>query len=318
MSVSTFLSWCSIVGGYQEGAVIAASVERTNEDVAEVLDRVAELLEAQRANRFRVGAYKKASDTLRALNVSASDILETAGIAGLATLPGIGDSLARVIAEILETGRLGLLERLRGQASPETLFGTVAGIGRRLGAQIHEELGIETLEELEAAAHDGRLARVRGFGPRRLLAISESLAGRLGRRARRVAGARAELAPVEELIDVDRAYRAEVASGKLRRIAPRRFNPEGKAWLPILHTSRGGHSYTALYSNTALAHELHKTDDWVVLYRDDGDGERQATVVTETRGPLIGRRVVRGREAECQSYYEREHQDRQAGKGRDE
>ena len=118
-----------------------------------------------------------------------------------------------------------------------------------------------------------------------------------------------------ELLDVDREYRADADSGKLRRIAPRRFNPEGKAWLPILHTSRGSHSYTVLYSNTALAHEVGKTDDWVVLYRDDGNGERQATVVTETRGPLAGRRVVRGREGECRSYYDSEHQP--VGRGRE-
>ena len=282
----------------------SVSVAPTNEDIAEVLDRVAELLEAQRANRFRVGAYKKASDTLRGLDVRAADVLETAGVAGLVTLPAIGDSLARVIAEIIETGELGLLERLRGQAAPETLFATVPGIGPRLAAQIHEELGIETLEELEAAAHDGRLARIRGFGPRRLLAVSESLAGRLGRRARRVAASHGEPPPVGELLDVDREYRAQAAAGKLRRIAPRRFNPEGEEWLPILHTSRGGHSYTALFSNTALAHELGKTHDWVVIYRDDGYGERQATVVTETRGPLVRRRVVRGREDDCRAYYE--------------
>lgn len=281
-----------------------ASAAPTNEDVAEVLDEVAELLEAQRANRFRVGAYHKAADTLRGSNAMASDILETAGVSGLASLPGIGDSLARLIAEILETGRLGLLERLRGQAAPETLFATVPGIGPKLAAQIHEDLGIETLEELEAAAHDGRLASVRGFGSRRLLAVAESLAGRLGRRARRAASSRSEAPPVGELLDVDREYRAKAAAGELRRIAPRRFNPEGKAWLPILHTARGDHQYTALYSNTGLAHELGKTDDWVVLYRDDGYGERQATVVTETRGPLEGRRVVRGRESECRSYYQ--------------
>ncbi|MGI9174618.1 MAG: hypothetical protein ACR2GR_04810, partial [Rhodothermales bacterium] len=62
-------------------------------------------------------------------------------------------------------------------------------------------------------------------------------------------------------------------------------------------------SFTALFSNSARAHELGKTDDWVVIYFDRGEGERQCTVVTETRGPLKGRRVVRGRERECRSYY---------------
>ena len=109
---------------------------------------------------------------------------------------------------------------------------------------------------------------------------------------------------VRELLDVDREYREKASSGRLRKIAPRRFNPDGRAWLPILHTVRSDRHYTALFSNTARANELGKTDDWVVLYHDDGNLERQATVVTETHGPLLGRRVVRGREAECRDLYE--------------
>jgi hypothetical protein len=61
---------------------------------------------------------------------------------------------------------------------------------------------------------------------------------------------------------------------------------------------------TALFSNTALAHELGRTHDWVVIYFGrDGGPEHQRTVVTETRGPLEGRRVVRGREGECREHY---------------
>ncbi|HSF19776.1 MAG TPA: helix-hairpin-helix domain-containing protein [Vicinamibacteria bacterium] len=276
----------------------------TNEEIAQILDLVAELLEAQEANRFRVAAYRRAAETLRKLESKALDILETGGLAGLASLPGIGESLARAIAEILETGGLQFLERLGGQAAPEVLFATVPGIGPRLAAQIHDELGIETLEELESAAHDGRLARVRGFGPRRLRAIAESLASRLGRRARRSTRRAKTPPPVAELLGVDREYRDKAATGKLRRIAPRRFNPERKAWLPILHAVRGDRHYTALFSNTVRAHELGRTNDWVVLYLDDGQSEQQSTVVTETRGPLAGRRVVRGREEECREYYD--------------
>ncbi|MCJ7450875.1 MAG: hypothetical protein MUO39_00155, partial [Steroidobacteraceae bacterium] len=62
--------------------------------------------------------------------------------------------------------------------------------------------------------------------------------------------------------------------------------------------------YTALYSNTALAHELDRTRDWVVLFfYDDDHVEGQHTIVTETHGPLTGRRVVRGRETECIAHY---------------
>ena len=59
----------------------------------------------------------------------------------------------------------------------------------------------------------------------------------------------------------------------------------------------------AMFSNTARAHELGKTHDWVVLYFDAGDGEHQRTVVTAGAGNLKGRRVVRGREAETEYYY---------------
>jgi putative hydrolase len=89
----------------------------------------------------------------------------------------------------------------------------------------------------------------------------------------------------------------------LKKIAPRRFNPSGDAWLPVLHTTRGARHYTALFSNTARAHEQRKTGDWVVLYHDGRDGERQCTIITSEFGRLKGLRIVRGREDECEDHY---------------
>jgi hypothetical protein len=74
----------------------------------------------------------------------------------------------------------------------------------------------------------------------------------------------------------------------------------------VLHTQHGGRDYTALYSNTQCAHELCRTRDWVVLYVDGGRGERRYTIVSALRGVLKGRRIVRGREAECLEHY-RQH-----------
>jgi hypothetical protein len=109
---------------------------------------------------------------------------------------------------------------------------------------------------------------------------------------------------VAELLEVDRDYREKANAGTLPTIAPKRFNPSGAAWLPVLHATRDGWHFTALYSNTAQAHQLNRTHDWVVLYFYDHEhSEGQHTVVTETHGPLVGRRVVRGREAECRAYY---------------
>jgi putative hydrolase len=109
---------------------------------------------------------------------------------------------------------------------------------------------------------------------------------------------------VEVLLEIDREYREKAMAGTLRLIAPRRMNPEGKAWLPVLHTRYGPWHFTALFSNTERARELHRTHDWVVVYFSDPDGEEgQFTVVTERRGTLTGERVVRGREPECARYY---------------
>jgi DNA polymerase (family X) len=110
---------------------------------------------------------------------------------------------------------------------------------------------------------------------------------------------------VKHLLDVDREYRAGAEADTLPRIAPRRFNPEGKAWLPVLHTRRDDWAFTALFSNTARAHELDRVRDWVVVYVEDkAHHERQYTVVTAGQGTLAGRRVVRGRERECGELYD--------------
>jgi putative hydrolase len=110
---------------------------------------------------------------------------------------------------------------------------------------------------------------------------------------------------VADLLSVDEEYRTKAETRKLPVITPRRFNPRGTAWLPVLHTERGARSFHAFFSNTPLAHRLGRTRDWVVLYWDeDGEGG-QATVVTERRGDLSGLRVVRGREEECRDYYRR-------------
>ena len=109
---------------------------------------------------------------------------------------------------------------------------------------------------------------------------------------------------VDILLDVDREYRDKANAGSLPKIAPRRMNPEGKAWLPVLHTRFGPWHFTALFSNTERAHELHRIFEWVVIfYSDPEGGEGQATVVTERRGALTGKRVVRGREPECARHY---------------
>jgi len=290
-------------------AVAHGPTTADNQLCADRLREAADLLEAQGANVFRVAAYRKAADTLLGLGEDVGTILARDGRTGLEQLPGIGRGIAAALAEMAQSGRWMQLERLRGSADPAQLFTVVPGLGHRLAERIHEELHIDTLEALEIAAHDGRLESVPGVGPRRGAAIRASLQSMLSRgrprREAQVSHGGPQAGPsVETLLAVDRAYREKAAAGKLPTIAPKRFNPTGEAWLPVLHMDRNGWRFTALYSNTAQAHQLDRTRDWVVLYfYDDEHAEGQHTVVTETHGPLVGRRVVRGRERECRKYY---------------
>jgi DNA-binding MarR family transcriptional regulator len=161
-----------------------------------------------------------------------SEILDMEGLPGLERLSGVGRSLSRAIEHLVRTGRLPLLERLRGGHTGEAVLVTVAGIGRELARRIHEQLGIETLAALEMAAYDGSLAEVPGMGRKRLRSIRESLAGRFRRRPdvpSAPAHRATDLPPVAELLDVDAEYRHLAAQDRLPRIAPRRFNPTGQA-----------------------------------------------------------------------------------------
>jgi DNA uptake protein ComE-like DNA-binding protein len=286
----------------------------SNEQVARALDETAALLEVQDASLFRVQAYRRAGATVRAQAQSVQSLLEEGGLAALETLPGIGRALASAISELVHRTAWFAGAAAR-RISPEDLFSTIPGMGHVLAQRIHEQLDIDTLEELELAAHDGRVATVPGFGARRI----ERAAGAARRASQLVAAAARKLGDadalalpldlfhkperptVAQLLSVDSEYRRKAKAGQLHRIAPKRFNPSGAAWLPVLHTDRGDWSFQAMFSNTARAHRLGRTDDWVVIYFERDGSEDQGTVVTEKRGELAGKRVVRGRESECLS-----------------
>jgi DNA polymerase (family X) len=275
----------------------------SNALLADKLREMADILEVQNEDGYRIAAYRRAARTLLELQNPVDEIVRNRGLEGLVELPGIGRGIGRAIAEIVTTGRWAQLDRLTGALEPEQLFKTIPGIGPELAARIHNELNADTLEQLEQAAHDGRLEDVPGVGARRALAIKGALTERLGHRHfKRHPHSRQP--PIALLLDLDQEYRAKSFEGKLRMIAPKRFNPSGEAWLPVLHASRDDWQFTLLFSNTQRAHELHKTNDWVVTYfHTDSEPEAQWTIVTETRGPLEGRRVVRGREGDCIAYY---------------
>lgn len=275
-------------------------------NVVERLREAAALLELQGANAYRVAAYRNAADAIRNLSHAAIvDLVDREGVDGLDRLPHIRRGIATAIIEMVRTGHWSQLERLCGTADPVPLFTAVPGLGHRLAERIHEELHIDTLEALDLAANDGRLEHVPGVGPRRAATIRANLHAMLVRGGSRSAlQAQGPLPPVKLLLAIDHSYRERAGARSLPLIAPTRYNPTQEAWLPVMHCERDGWQFTALYSNTAQAHQLDRTRDWVrVFHYDSEHSEGQHTVVTETHGALSGKRVVRGREAECRGHY---------------
>lgn len=264
----------------------------TNADVASHLRAIAAALEREGANPYRIEAYRRAADAV-ASHPDAIAAIVARNKDDLVDLPGIGNALAAVITEVVETGTSTTLDGLQDPDRAVRALASIPALGPVRANRIHKTLGVDSLDDLAAAAEDGRLQTVPGIGPVLAARVADAVGARTDR---------ADRPTVAELLDVDAEYRTRAEAGDLRRIAPKAHNPTGEAWLPILHTARGPRRYTALFSNTARAHELDKTRDWVVIYLDDPNRDAQWTVVTGASGALAGRRVVRGREGETRAH----------------
>lgn len=145
-----------------------------NSDIADIFNQVADLLEIQGANQFRVRAYRNASRTVGDLSQSASEIIKK-GV-DLSTLPGIGKDLAGKITEIVETGKLSLLEDLKKDTPGDLskLMG-IGGLGPKRIKTIYGRLGVSTLEELEKAARQHKIRGLEGLGDKTEQDILEEL-----------------------------------------------------------------------------------------------------------------------------------------------
>lgn len=134
-----------------------------NSDIAEAFRRLADLLEIEGGNQYRVRAYRNAAATVEGLPHDAARMIENGE--DLSELPGIGEDLAGKIETLIETGELPLLEEVEGRV-PEGLaeITHVSGIGPKRAWKLYEELGIETIDALRKAAEAGEIRDIEGFG----------------------------------------------------------------------------------------------------------------------------------------------------------
>lgn len=189
-----------------------------NSEIATIFDHVADLLEIEGANRFRVRAYRNAADTIRDQSRSVADMLAEG--ADLAELPDIGDDLAGKIAEIVRTGHLPLLEEL-SEGIPEAIVEAtrIPGIGPKRARALFEALDLGSLDDLETAAKEGRIADVEGFGKKTEAKIREELEkGDIDEHRIRLDIAEDFAEPLVAWIrDIDGVKKAEVAGSYRRR-----------------------------------------------------------------------------------------------------
>lgn len=187
--------------------------------VAHVLSRISGLLELTGIQKFRARAYRGAADAIRGLGVD--DIAPLYRSGALADVNGIGPATLSVIGEVVETGESQYLQRLL-ESVPEGLVqvARVPGLTPTKAALLHEELGVASLDDLEAAACSGRLATVRGFGEktvRRVLRGIDVVRGRSGRLLYREAVKEADQSAGQIASNPD-VVRVESA-GEIRRVA---------------------------------------------------------------------------------------------------
>jgi DNA polymerase (family 10) len=140
-----------------------------NSEIAAIFYQLADLLEIEGANEFRVRAYRNAARTIEDLPRSLRDRLDDAKTEppyeALTDLPGIGEAIAKKIAEIVETGSLTALEKVKQRTPGElTRLLKIAGLGPKRVQTLYKELGITNLRELEDAAKQGRIRELHGFG----------------------------------------------------------------------------------------------------------------------------------------------------------
>ena len=192
-------------------------MQTSNRDIAEKFIKLADLLELEDENPFRIRAYRNAARIIRSYPKNFHKMVEAGE--DLTQIHSIGDTLAKKIREIVQTGRISLLKRLEKEIPHDLeIMLKIPSLGPKRVRRLHEILHINTLQDLERALKKGEIESVKGFGPKLIQTITEGL------KQKRYETHRHRLYDVlpiaqalaEELRKIERVDRLEIA-GSIRR-----------------------------------------------------------------------------------------------------
>jgi DNA polymerase (family X) len=188
-----------------------------NADIAGVFEEIADLLEIENANPFRVRAYRNAARQVEGMGVPMTDMVAKGE--DLTELPGIGDDLAAKIREIVETGRCRFLEKLRKKTPPTvTELLKITGLGPKRVRTLYHELDVQTLEQLARAARDGRIRALPGFGAKTEQTILDAISAHAAEQKRFKLAVAAQYAePLKKYLEKIRGVKRVVLAGSYRR-----------------------------------------------------------------------------------------------------
>lgn len=188
-----------------------------NDQLARIFFEIGDMLELKGELPFKANAYRRAADSIAHSVVAVAEAYRAGSPPSLA---GVGRAINDKLVELADTGRLRFHERLRAEVPP-TLVDVlrVPGVGPRTARELYERLGISTLEQLEAAAREGRLRTTRGMGQRTEERVLAGIAA-LGRRSEerlRMGAAHDVMGRLIGALSGTRGVRALVPAGSLRR-----------------------------------------------------------------------------------------------------
>ena len=246
----------------------------TNTEIARQLSEIAQLLRLDGADAYRVRAYERAAGAVGA----ASEDLSELDASELTSVHGVGESTAAKIVEYRTHGEIGLLTELRERVSPGVVSLTrVPGLGPKLARRLHDELGVDSLDELAQALDDGRVAGLDGMGDKSAAKLSDAL--------ERIGAKDTDRIPVADVLDLvaelcrrvgrlDAVERVEVA-GSLRRLR------ETVGDLDVL-----------VATNEPAAVSAAVRDDGELVAKVLADGDTKLSIVTRGPGVQVDVRLV--------------------------